>query len=352
MSLFSAFGNIIGRPLSWFTGAFESPSHATTDGHDSDSDTDADSDAGTVGSDNDDVEPHEPSILDVLVIKAMLNKALALPPELLNTILDLAEYWPHTTTEWSGGPLSIFGGGRGREDVFLLRSKPLGFTKAPDDPNLPLDYETTPSAPQHLHRQHSLETFQDTINSSNPLLEHPCRKIVFTIRSHDQGWGGEQPHHGTYEGSWTWFDAGLEKFDAGEETEEEDNSDSPNFTLTKLRSIWPEVVAVSRDGAADTYAFHHELLADQGHKIQANVLARRPFTDHRVEWSWTDDIDPSGGDARLEQLVKAGRGTGTGNGEFVRNLTLGDVVTVWGRARFPAWVNTVERVRIDVYWAV
>jgi hypothetical protein len=102
----------------------------------------------------------------------------------------------------------------------------------------------------------------------------------------------------------------------------------------------------------DTYEYHHNLQPDQDHKIQANILGRRHFTDHRVEWSWTDDIDPSGGDARLEQLVKTGRGTGTGNGEFVRSLTLGDVVTVWGRSRFPMWVNHVQKVCVDVYWAV
>lgn len=105
-------------------------------------------------------------------------------------------------------------------------------------------------------------------------------------------------------------------------------------------------------GTPGRLAFRHDLHPNEDHKIQANVLARRTFTDHRVEWRWTDDIDPSGSDARLEQLVKAGHGTGTGNGEFVRSLTLGDVVTVWGRARFPAWVNFVERVRVDVYWAI
>lgn len=116
MSIFSAFGNILGRPLSWFTGGGEPTSSASSiEAHDSDS-------VGSDGSDYEDVEPYEPSIIDVLIVKAMLNKALALPPELLNTIFDLAEYWPHSTTEWSGGPLSIYGGRRDREDVFLVRS--------------------------------------------------------------------------------------------------------------------------------------------------------------------------------------------------------------------------------------
>ncbi|KAB5547188.1 hypothetical protein GE09DRAFT_1130259 [Coniochaeta sp. 2T2.1] len=348
--MFSAFGNIIGRPLSWFRGGGGADtSRANTmpgSGHDSDA-------VGSSSPTGAPVEPHEPSILDVLVVKAMLAKACKLPVELVNTILDLAEYWPHTTSEWSGGPLSIFGGRGDRENVFLLRSKPLGFTKPPADPNLPLDYETTPSAPQPLQREHTLETFQEAISSPNPLLEHPCRKIVFTLRSHDQGWGGDPTHHGTYEGSWTWFDAGLEKFDAGAGGgEANDAAEAANFSWTKLRSVWPSVVTRHEEGEPDGHQFRHDLQPDPDHKIQANVLGRRSFTDHTVEWKWTDDIDPSGGDARLEELARSGRGTGTANGEFVRKLTLGDVVTVWGRARFPAWTNTVERVRINVYWAV
>lgn len=38
-----------------------------------------------------------------------------------------------------------------------------------------------------------------------------CRKIVFSIRSHDQGWGGSAADKGTYRGSYTWFDIGLER---------------------------------------------------------------------------------------------------------------------------------------------
>lgn len=45
-----------------------------------------------------------------------------------------------------------------------------------------------------------------------PSLAHPVRKIVFTIESRDQGWGGGDSR-GSYHGSWTWFEAGLERFD-------------------------------------------------------------------------------------------------------------------------------------------
>jgi len=33
-------------------------------------------------------------------------------------------------------------------------------------------------------------------------------------------------------------------------------------------------------------------------------------------------------------------------------MKVGDVVPVWGKARFPGWANVVEMVKIDIYWAV
>jgi hypothetical protein len=74
--------------------------------------------------------PYEPSVLDVLVVKAMLNKALRLPPELLYTIVDFAEYWPHSTavTDFKamtgavvgGDDLRVLGGIFNGEDKFLV----------------------------------------------------------------------------------------------------------------------------------------------------------------------------------------------------------------------------------------
>ena len=113
MSMFTAFGHILGRPLSWVTAVAQPTSRSNMEGHA----------PNPVGSGNDVVEPFEPGILDVLVVKAMLNKAFALPPELLDTIFDLADYWPHSSTQWSGGPLQIYGGRADREDVFLVSAR-------------------------------------------------------------------------------------------------------------------------------------------------------------------------------------------------------------------------------------
>ena len=46
--------------------------------------------------------PYEPTFADVLVVKAMMSKGCGLPNELMDKIVDLAAYWPHTTTQSTG----------------------------------------------------------------------------------------------------------------------------------------------------------------------------------------------------------------------------------------------------------
>jgi len=74
-------------------------------------------------------------------------------------------------------------------------------------------YRSTQVLPLPLVSEHSTQTWQELIGAPEKTIEHPARKIVFTLRSHDQGWGGDHADHGTYHGSWTWFDVGLERFD-------------------------------------------------------------------------------------------------------------------------------------------
>ena len=52
-------------------------------------------------------EPYEPSVIDVLVTRAMLSKGLRLPPEIVDSIVDQAEYWPHTTSSAVDGGQDI-----------------------------------------------------------------------------------------------------------------------------------------------------------------------------------------------------------------------------------------------------
>lgn len=61
--------------------------------------------------------PYEPSVVDVLVVKVMLNRALNFPPEIVDVVIDLAEYWPHHAVEvnWGDETPEVV---RGRSGVF------------------------------------------------------------------------------------------------------------------------------------------------------------------------------------------------------------------------------------------
>jgi hypothetical protein len=84
--------------------------------------------------------------------------------------------------------------------------------------------------------------------------------------------------------------------------------------------------------------------------LQKNLTATEEFKEHKIVWSCTDNVDPDSVDGK--ELDAQGRGRATATGEYVRNMKVGDVVTVWGKARFPGWANFVETVKIDIYWAV
>lgn len=60
---------------------------------------------------------HEPSIADVLVVKAMLTRALALPIEIADAIADLAEYWPHSTVRTAFHQIVV---SHHSENIFLV----------------------------------------------------------------------------------------------------------------------------------------------------------------------------------------------------------------------------------------
>ncbi|KAI5281220.1 hypothetical protein KEM52_003953, partial [Ascosphaera acerosa] len=71
--------------------------------------------------------------------------------------------------------------------------------------------------------------------------------------------------------------------------------------------------------------------------------------EREIVWRWTDDA--GGVDvARMAELT--GRGEGTFDGSFVRELRVGDAVAVWAKARFPGWRNHVRHLSVRMYWAV
>ncbi|CRK21946.1 hypothetical protein BN1708_003527, partial [Verticillium longisporum] len=290
--------------------------------------------------------PGHPEAIDVMVVKALLIKATNFPPEIIDLIIDHAEYWPccETVMDYTGQNKVRISAGHAShtlEDRLLLRTPPVGFASSAiadadtwsrqPAPALPLAHE---ASPQQLKR----------IVRTAPALTHPVRKVVFKLRSSDQGWGGERENHGTFKGSWTWFEAGLEKIEA----EEGEQLDA--FRTDHLRPVYPRTEEDHRQWGNETRKYVHQLNANEEYKIQCNRTCTRGVSNYEITWRWTDNIDPES--AAADELEAQGRGRATGNGEFVRNLQLGDVITVWGKSRFPGWANNVETVAVEVYWAI
>lgn len=118
---------------------------------------------------------------------------------------------------------------------------------------------------------------------------------------------------------------------------------NPYLPVYALRPIQP-TLATDRPNT-----LHHTLNPNPDWTIQCNKTATRQWTTHKVVWACDDDLNNP---KTAEELRIMGRGQGTGTGAFVRNLKLGDVVTVWAKARFGGWANHVQDVRMDVYWAL
>ncbi|KAI5297006.1 Phosphotransferase enzyme, partial [Ascosphaera pollenicola] len=124
-----------------------------------------------------------PSFDDVETVRGLLLRPLwrqdhrssrGLPPELINMILDWAEYWPSAYAEME------------EDEHIIAQDRDSVLVTTP-----PLCYDM-----KALVRGDTTCLFHRT--------QRPCRKIVFNLSSHDQGWGGGEPD--TFEGSFTWFD--------------------------------------------------------------------------------------------------------------------------------------------------
>lgn len=121
------------------------------------------------------------------------------------------------------------------------------------------------------------------------------------------------------------------------------------WTARKLGTIEPQVKKAEDPHEGLDYQFPYTPWKGP-YEIQRNRTASIDFTDYEVTWTCWDVISPDSAEA--QELMEQGKGRRAGDGEFVRSLKLGDVVTVWGRAMHRGWRNTVESVEIDIYWAL
>ena len=281
---------------------------------------------------------YQPDVADVLLAKRLLILASdrRLPIELVDVIVDAACYWPRVSARL---PRRVVARGSTRnQNLLLFRTPPICAAAA-------------------AHAGRSLRALPE------PTTTHPVRRIAWSLKSHDQGWSGEPPAtHGTYNASHTWFDAGIERLQLDTSGATKDDA---KLSEAFMRA-WPDQEPLNPDADdpehpsdGDTqprYApvrpptFPPEEGADDAYRLQTNVQSKGDSTEHTIAWSHLDDAARDSAEA--EDLRQHGRGAATGDGRFVRTLQLGDCVTLWARARYPAWANHVEEAAVEVYFAI
>ncbi|KAI5467962.1 hypothetical protein BGZ63DRAFT_372621 [Mariannaea sp. PMI_226] len=307
---------------------------------------------------------YAPSPTDIFVVRAMLVKTSNLPADIVDLIFDHAEYWAHSSNEIDytaehQSPMCVQATSPA-QNKFILRSFPVGLRCTHHEKDLAeeLAWDTVEVKPlPPPEREHDAAYFQKLASYPTTRLNNPVRKIIFSIRSHDQGWGGERGNPGTYMGAWTWFEAGLERFDADQTCDPQctydiryksESTRAPPLPLCALRPLYPDV---ERDPEhPDRFRYHHPLMRDEKHEIVRNRTASRNWEDRVITWRWTDHFKRDSEEA-MKRDMEQGWGPETMDGEFVRSLKMGDVVTVWAKARFPGWANHIEKVKIEIFWA-
>ncbi|KAJ5663820.1 hypothetical protein N7507_004551 [Penicillium longicatenatum] len=252
-----------------------------------------------------------PSIWDVFKVRYLLQWKLSegFPAELVDEIIDAAEYWPSTEHHMAKeNECRII---RNDQDQVLLKTVPLCYSRK----------SLEQSAPKPLpHRG-----------------MHPCRKIVFEISSHDQGAKGYGLRPDMYTATWTWFDTEMIR---GAHTRQ-----------MYIDGVEQELLHNERGQVRQHYGPKDELLLPRDNKVQVNGKHMGDVQNHVIVWHYLDNIPFDSPEAYEIEGTK-GRGRSTLDGRYVRELEVGDSIALWARARFPGWTNYVYKATVRVFWAV
>ncbi|KAJ3877408.1 hypothetical protein F5879DRAFT_978334 [Lentinula edodes] len=235
--------------------------------------------------------PTEQDVVDVR--EFMLS---FLPIEIIDLILDFAEYWPCLRVDSNSEIEAVASSTITLEATWLYLISP---------PIPPREISGTDSR----HRR--------------------IRKVTFEMESHDQGWTSFPENRGTYKGSWSWFEAII--FRASVSPCWLDlNSDPFNlgatFNAQDIKELFPEP-------------------NPNGWLIQSNIVASNESLSHSVTWTEFEDEE-----AHVDPTSLKGR-EGLGH-ELIRSLEPGDKIMLMAKSKFPGWANHVYEGSIEIYYSV
>jgi len=210
-----------------------------------------------------------------------------LPLELINLILDFAEYWPCIRCDSNRKADVVAPSVGGSEATWLyLMSPPI-------------------PEPDGKHRK--------------------IRRVIFQTESRDQGWVNDPQIRGTYNDSWSWFEAMIFRASSSSCRLDPINL-GVNYSSSDLKQLFP-------------------LPDPNGWLVQHNVVASNEPRSHTVIWTEFEDEAAHHNPSSLKGREGLGH-------ELVRSLEPGDRVMLIAKARFPGWANHVSSGSIEIYYSL
>ncbi|KAL8997810.1 MAG: hypothetical protein Q9169_002981 [Polycauliona sp. 2 TL-2023] len=357
--------------------------------------------------------PIGPSMVEVVNAKRTLL-ALKLPLEIVDLILDHAEFWPHTSStsqyrtvvfssegkrqdlwirDWRSLPFSMDHGPIPDNykimpnNAFLLRTHPIGVET--QEPVLPVKASVVSRWKQRLKRDRRQRKDSSGPTWLPPRGLRPCRKVVFEILSHQEAIDFTEPQYGD---SPTWFDVSVERLLP------DDGASGPTVWTAPMNEEWGDEIVGYTEGSTEVRVLKKvpgaeaslERLSRQASPasstvddnplqlfetrrtkpslaatmrqavVQQNYQGDGIHRQHVVTWRYDDALDPKSFEAD-RMLTETGTHS---NGDFIRKLETGESILLWARARnrprkafdptagADPCINVVDRVRMHVFWAV
>ena len=342
-----------------------------------------------------------PSMASVITLRQYLSFSRGLPNEIIDIILDLAEYWPHTssildmTTRVYSGHM-YYGSYAARprqklerllstpesrrewkENGFLIRTPPLGWHCVSDADSSRRRESEPPSIIQPRPKWKPLIPRPRTPTWLPPRGLHPARRVVFEILSREERLENSHRPGSTfcYANSKTSFDATVDTISFPKTTKKsikrsidpliwtaeaatKDCHQQPADICYTIRSRSPNHPSPSPSSSScSSSSSNPPYQATSPSGVTKNYTAH----NRKVVRTWRYD------GAERCYLPTTDRDFGSENAtEFVRGLKEGDCIGLWARARKVeardsrrrpgeqdrAWCNVVDRVAIHVFWAV
>ncbi|KAI3611446.1 hypothetical protein WG66_002038 [Moniliophthora roreri] len=246
---------------------------------------------------------------DVIAVRIALLKFL--PRELVDIVLDDAEYWPRTFAKRYLVVIANTSGPKSQADWCYL---------------------VTP------------QIIPDVLENDGEELRRPPKihSVTFTTKSRDQGWGGppkdEMERYGPYHGSFSWFEAVIIR----------PSDEYPNAPWWLEETSEFPVNLLNPGPTEQDLADADVVLVGPPRKrwfVCCNLTANDTYTEHTVTWSIHDE-DP---EHIVEDSMRGHVGMGK---QFLSLLQPGDRIALMARAMFPGWENDIHSASIEVVYSM